>query len=155
MPSDRAAISIYQVATHFENLDSKPDFRGYGSVSPNLAEQRLGSPDGPVRGTAGWGRQHCHRSPSASSCWFFSPIKANSVIAKSKIEGFLRHPRPHARNPGEAPRRSQADIVTCPTCFIRCTSGSVLPTALPLFRYLHTYNSHRSRSSNRSAQPIG
>jgi hypothetical protein len=25
----------------------------------------------------------------------------------------------------------KADIVTCSSCFIRCTSGSVLPTALP------------------------
>ena len=25
----------------------------------------------------------------------------------------------------------KADVVTCSTCFIRCTSGSVLPTALP------------------------
>jgi hypothetical protein len=54
-PKNRCSLkrSANRVVTHFENLDSKPGFRGYGSVSPNLAEQRLGSPWGPVRGTAG------------------------------------------------------------------------------------------------------
>src|SRR5271168_1607950 len=39
-------------------------FRNYVSFSANLAAQRLGGPCGPVRGTAGWGRQHCRTAPS-------------------------------------------------------------------------------------------
>ena len=41
----------------------------------DLAEQRLGSPWGPLRGTAGWGRQHCRTAPSQTGCpslsWLF------------------------------------------------------------------------------------
>jgi hypothetical protein len=73
----------------------KPDFRGYGSVSPNLAWQRLGSHVARFV----WNRR---LGPAAlpqvalDLFWMFgcfcSQITANSVIAKSEIQGFL--PRP-------------------------------------------------------------
>ena len=63
---------------------------------------------------------------------------------------------PHARNPGEAPRRSfQSRLCHLFHLFyqvhIRLAS---LHGSAGCFRYLHTHNSHRSSSSNRPAQPI-
>jgi hypothetical protein len=64
-------------------------FRNYVSASANVAEQRLGSPYGPVRGTAGSIAGLPLRKPvalAAPGC-FCSRTTVNAVIAKSEMRG--------------------------------------------------------------------
>jgi hypothetical protein len=63
---------------------------------------------------------------------------------------------PHARNPGEAPRRSfQSRLCHLFHLFYQVHIRlAPLHSSAGCFRYLHTHNSHRSSSSNRPAQPI-
>ena len=103
----------------------------FSSVSPNFAEERVGSPCGPVRGTVRWrpAALPLRKQVALGLCWLFlQPNNSqgsncqigNTMTFTASVIPVLGNPAKRQAGP------FKAEIVTCSTCFIRSRSGSVL-----------------------------